>query len=504
MTKSFLEIVTSFNNTLSGSIDATGKTVEEYRERLTTVGDSINTSIVDLKNKADEYYKGLTSNLNTDKLVKYSKELTKKLLNLETTYTTWYNNCNKIIQSKFPEITETIYNNLLAKEEKLTSAEKTMLKQMKKAKEEKEKLETYFLQNINNFFSDNYDNSNSPDKSSTQNFTSQTKNCKDIIEQIKTIYEDFIDTYIGLISSTDTSTDDYFIADNGELNTEKLYKELEIDDAEQIEKGQIQISFDSDKINLVSKDENTYTINSEDIKIDNLSKVSFMNKLYLYIGLYKLLEKEVYKYNSDCKVYNNLVVSQNNASSLAYKIGYIKDVYDFADVPMGYNDIKEYIEVDTVWTKIYKKITWNGISESETTDFSNYLKQAVIDIIDGKFSDLFKAKTETKKGLEEYIFKKVNKKYIINLDCLDQFKIDGEYIKKDTYAKSIIKNTEPFNNKDSLYYLSNFSNSVNDNKWNKKYSLLTGKYISSNNFIKIEDANIKQNYKDLIKSSFGG
>lgn len=500
MEKSFLEIVKSFNNTLSDSIDATGKTVEEYREQLTTVGDSINTSIVDLKNKANEYYKGLASSLNTEELIKYSKELTKNLSDLEAAYTVWYNNCNKIIQSKFPEITETLYNNLLAKEEKLTSAEKTMLKQMKK----KEELETYFLQNIKNFFSDNYDNSNSPDKSSTQNFTSQTKNCKDIIEQIKTIYEDFIDTYIGLISSTDTSTDDYFIADNGELNTEKLYKELEIDDAEQIEKGQIQISFDSDKINLVLKDENTYTINSEDIKINNLDKVSFMNKLCLYIGLYKLLEKEVYKYNSDCKVYNNLVVSQNNANSLAYKIGYIKDVYDFADVPMGYNDIKEYIGEDTVWTKIYKKTTWNDISESETTDFSNYLKQAVIGIIDGEFSDFFKAKTETKKGLEEYIFKKVNKKYIINLDCLDQFKIDGEYIKKDTYAKSIIKNTEPFNNKDSLYYLSNFSNSVNDNKWNKKYSLLTGKYISSNNFIKIEDANIKQNYKDLIKSSFGG
>lgn len=503
MAKNFVEILTSFNNTLSGSIDATGKIVEEYRKQLTTVSDSIDTSINDLKSKADEYYKGLASNLNTDELINYSKELTSNLSTLEAAYTAWYKTCNNLIQSKFATTTETIYNNLLAKEEKLTSAEKTTLKQMKKAKEEKEKLETYFLQNIKNFFSDNYDNSNSPDKSSTQNFASQTKNCKDIIKQIKLIYEDFIDSYIGLISSVDASTDNYFIAGSGELNTEKLYKEFKIDDIEQIEKGQIQISFDSDKINLVSKDENIYTINSEDVKIDDLSKVSFMNKLYLYIGLYKLLEKEVYKYNSDCKVYNNLVVSQNNASSLAYKIGYIKDVYDFADVPMGYKDIRDYIEEDNIWKKVYEKTTWD-IDESETTDFSNYLKRAVIDIIDLDLDDLFKAKTEKKEGLKEYIFKKVNRKYIINLDCLEQFKIDGDFIKKDTYAKSIIKNTEPFNDKDSLYYLDNFSNSVNDNKWNGKYSLLTGKYISSNNFIKIEDANIKQNYKDLIELSFGG
>jgi hypothetical protein len=502
MGKNFVKILESFNNILSNSIDATGETVEEYKKQLTTVGTSIDTSIEDLKSKADEYYKGLASNLNTDELVKCSKELAINLSKLEAAYTTWYNACNKVIQSKFVTTTETIYNNLLAKEEKLTSAEKTTLKQMKKAKEEKEELETYFLQNISKFFSDNYDDSKSPDKSSTNYFVSQTKSCKNIIKEIKMDYEDFMDAYVGLISSTDTN-DDYFIAESGKLNTEKLYKELEIDDIEQIEKGQIQIPFNSNKITLTTKDENTYTINSEDIKIDDLSKVSFMNKLYLYIGLYKLLEKEVYKYNSDCKVYNNLVVSQNNANSLAYKIGYIKDVYEFADVPMGYDSIKDYITVGNIWTKIYKKINWD-IKESEATDFSNYLKEAVIDIIGLDLGELFKAKTETKKGLEEYIFKKVSGKYIINLDCLDQFKINGDFIKKDTYAKSVIKNTAPFNDKDSLYYLSNFSDSVNDNKWNEKYSLLTGKYISSNNFIKIEDANIKQNYKDLIKSSFGG
>lgn len=519
--KIFAEIVKSFVDQLKSYISASTGQDGMYaiaKSSMAEIESIIGEDISAISEMAEKYYEKVEKSVNTNNLQNYLKSLNKDLESIEKEYSSWYSTCLKDINNICNDVTLTA---LQAKEtlNTIKDDEKKLLEQLKQNSNKKQSIYNHFTQYADAYFYC-YDGLTSyPDRSYAEKYSrfSQVTACGSYVKKAKEDFKRFITEYIKLTSDDVTDGSGMF-SEEGSINLDKLYTEgfkFSEDDLNCIDKtkGLVYLPFGSvtTTINKDSKNDLIFNVREGETektyKISDIKKLNLIEKIKVYFGLYILMHTELKRINKNKEIFNTLISFKNNANSLQYKIDYIQEVYNQTKLGEG-QTIESYIEQN--WTEIFNKTVdagyWKNISEDELLDFSEYLKLAVVNIANGELKDLAESEKKEQVPKNATFFKKRNKNYIVDLDCMDLFKLNGALLTKNTINTKIVStNVKEIGEIGGIYNMNRLKSIIVNGAWNGKYSLIisqgANKTYASTLKTDTKD-NLREQYKKYINIAF--